>query len=163
MLTKADEHPLHQVTDTFATVVSGDKHWNDGHYICLCDIDGNIQIASTVRLYQNNDVLDGFVCIRHQGMQHNIRVSRRLRPTIDDYGAGPLRIELTEPLNAIRLVLDENQYGISCDLTCYTVGVPYLGPLSAMRIDGRLLMERMTYEIAGRVEGWVQVGSDRYT
>lgn len=162
MLTKADEHPLHQVTDTFAAVVSGDKHWNDGHYICLSDIDGAVQIVSTVRLYGNNDVLDGFVCIRHKGIQHNIRVSRRLRPNIDHYGAGPLRIELTDPMQAIRLVLDENAFGIACDITCYTVGVPYLGPLSAMRIDGRLIMDRMTYEIAGRCEGWVSVGSDRY-
>ena len=88
MLTTVDEYPVHQITDTFATVLSGDKHWNDGHYICLCDDAGEVSLVSTVRLYQNNDVLDGFVCIRHEGMQHNIRVSRRLRPDIDHYGAG---------------------------------------------------------------------------
>lgn len=101
MLTKVDEFPVHQTTDTFAAVLSGDKHWNDGHYICLCDASGNVQLVSTVRLYQNNDVLDGFVCIRHGSRQHNFRVSRRLRPQIDHYGAGPLRIELVEPMKAI--------------------------------------------------------------
>ncbi|HJP41433.1 MAG TPA: hypothetical protein QGF35_06980 [Dehalococcoidia bacterium] len=162
MLTKVDEYPVHQITDTFATVLSGDKHWNDGHYICLCDDAGDVSLVSTVRLYQNNDVLDGFVCIRHEGMQHNIRVSRRLRPEIDHYGAGPLRIEILEPMESIRLVLEENQYGISCDLVCHSVGVPFHGPLSALRIDGRLLLERMTYEIAGRVEGWIGVAGKRF-
>lgn len=163
VLTKVDEFPVHQTTDTFAAVLSGDKHWNDGHYICLCDSEGEIQLASTVRLYQNNDVLDGFVCIRHEGNQYNFRVSRRLRPNIDHYGAGPLRIELLEPMKAIRLVLEENDYGIACDVVCHTVGVPYQGPLSALRIEGRLIYERMTYEIAGRAEGWVAVGGKQYT
>ena len=163
MLTKADEFPVHQTTDTFAAVLSGDKHWNDGHYICLCDANGEVQLVSTVRLYQNNDVLDGFVCIRHAGKQHNIRVSRRLRPNMDHYGAGPLRIELLEPMKTIRLVLEENEYGIACDLVCHSVGVPLEGPLSALRIEGRLIHERMTYEIAGRVEGWVEVDGNRFT
>ena len=163
MLTRVDEFPVHQTTDTFAAVLSGDKHWNDGHYICLCDAGGNVQLVSTVRLYQNNDVLDGFVCIRHEGRQYNFRVSRRLRPTIDDYGAGPLRIELVEPMKAIRLVLEENDFGISCDVVCRSIGVPFHGPLSALRIDGRLIHERMTYEIAGHVEGWVQVDGKRFT
>lgn len=124
MLTKVDEFLVHQTTDTFAAVLSEDKHWNDGHYICLCDAGGNVQLVSTVRLYQNNDVLDGFVCIRHGSKQHNFRVSRRLRPQIDHYGAGPLRIELVEPMNAVRLVLEDSAFGIACDVVCYSVGAP---------------------------------------
>jgi hypothetical protein len=34
---------------------------NDGHYICLSDMAYEIGLASTLRMYQNNDVLDGFV------------------------------------------------------------------------------------------------------
>ncbi len=161
MLTKADEYPFHQTAETFAGVHTSDKHWNDGHYICLCDTDGEVSLVSTVRLYQNTDVLDGFVCIRHEGMQHNFRVSRRLRPDFS-YQAGPLRIELLEPMESIRLVLEENEFGISCDIVCRTVGQPYHGPLSSNRIDGWLLMERMTYEVAGRAEGWIEVAGRRF-
>ncbi|MXY73264.1 MAG: hypothetical protein F4Y97_09575, partial [Dehalococcoidia bacterium] len=153
MLIKADEYPFHQIAESFAAVHTSDKHWNDGHYICLCDMDGNVSLVSTVRLYQNTNVLDGFVCIRHEGMQYNIRVSRQLRPDFE-YRVGPLRVELVEPMKAIRLVLEPNDYGISCDIVCHTVGRPYHGPLSTNRIDGWLLMERMTYEVAGRAEGW---------
>ena len=161
MLIKADEYPFHQIAESFAAVHTSDKHWNDGHYICLCDMDGNVSLVSTVRLYQNTNVLDGFVCIRHEGMQYNIRVSRQLRPDFE-YRVGPLRVELVEPMKAIRLVLEPNDYGISCDIVCHTVGRPYHGPLSTNRIDGWLLMERMTYEVAGRAEGWIEVAGKRF-
>ena len=52
MLSKTDEFPLHQTPDTFAAILSGDQHWNNGHYICLCDSDGEVQLVSTVRTYQ---------------------------------------------------------------------------------------------------------------
>lgn len=161
MLTKADEYPFHQTAETFAGVHTSDKHWNDGHYICLCDMDGNVSLVSTVRLYQNTDVLDGFVCIRHEGMQHNFRASRRLRPDFE-YRAGPLRVELLEPLERIRLVLEPNDFGIACDIVCHTAGTPYFGPLSANRIDGWLLLERLTYEVPGRAEGWIEVAGKRF-
>ena len=70
MLLGMDEYPYHQITETFAGVAGSDPQWNDGHYICLCDRDGKVSLTSNVRLYQNNDVLDGFVCLRHQGRQH---------------------------------------------------------------------------------------------
>ena len=161
MLIKADEYPFHQIAESFAAVHTSDKHWNDGHYICLCDMDGDVSLVSTVRLYQNTNVLDGFVCIRHEGMQHNIRVSRQLRPDFE-YRVGPLRVELLEPMKSIRLVLEPNEYGIACDIVCHTVGRPYHGPLSTNRIDGWLLMERMTYEVAGRAEGWIEVAGKRF-
>ena len=116
MLTGLDEHPLHQIAHSFAGVAGSDPQWNDGHYVCICDTDGRVCLTSNVRLYQNNDVLDGFVCLRHEGRQHNIRLSRRLRPDIDHYGVGPLRIEIVEPMRALRFVLDDNEFGISCDV-----------------------------------------------
>ena len=161
MLIKADEYPFHQTAESFAAVHTSDKHWNDGHYICLCDMDGDVSLVSTLRLYQNTNVLDGFVCIRHEGMQHNIRVSRQLRPDFE-YRVGPLRIELLEPMKSIRLVLEPNEFGIACDIVCTTVGRPYHGPLSTNRIDGWLLMERMTYEVAGHAEGWIEVAGKRF-
>ena len=123
-LTNFDEHPVHQITEAFGSVMATDKHWNDGHYICLCDTEGNIQLIGLVRLYTNNDVIDGFLCVRHKGKQHNIRLSRRLRTDIDTIGIGPLRIEIVEPMQTVRLVLEDNEYGISCDLTCTSTAVP---------------------------------------
>jgi len=162
MLIGLDEYPLHQLTQSFAGVAGSDPQWNDGHYVCMCDTDGNVCLTSNVRLYQNNDVLDGFVCIRHRGQQHNIRLSRRLRPDMDTLGVGPLRIEIVEPMRLLRFVLEENEYGLACDFLCRSTVVPYEDPVEITRIDGRLFSERATYELVGAVDGWVKVGGERY-
>ena len=80
MLLGIDEYPFHQIAQPFAAAATSDAQWNDGHYICVSDAEGKVCFAATLRLYHNNDVLDGFVCLRHQDRQHNIRLSRRLRP-----------------------------------------------------------------------------------
>ena len=161
MLIGLDEHPLHQITQSFAGVAGSDPQWNDGHYVCLCDADGDVCLTSNVRLYQNNDVLDGFVCVRHRGRQHNIRLSRRLRPDMDVYGVGPLRIEIVEPMRTLRLVLEDNELGIACDVLCHSTVLPYEDPVEVTRVDGRLLSERATYELVGGCAGWVEVGGER--
>ena len=118
MLLGMDEYPYHQITATFAGVGGTDPAWNDGHYLCLSDMAGEVALASSLRLYQNNDVMDGFVCVRHAGKQHNIRVSRRLRPDMGTLAVGPLRLEIVEPLQSVRLVLEDNEHDISLDVTC---------------------------------------------
>jgi hypothetical protein len=160
VLIRLDEYPLHQITQSFSGVAGSDPQWNDGHYVCVCDVDGNVCLTSNVRLYQNNDVLDGFVCVRHDGRQHNIRLSRRLRPNMDHFGVGPLRVEIIEPMRTLRLVLDDNEYGIACDVQCRSTVLPYEDPVEISRIDGRLFSERATYELVGDCDGWVDVGGN---
>ena len=161
MLLGIDEYPFHQITETFAGVAGSDPAWNDGHYICAADRSGAVSLTSNLRLYNNNDVMDGFVCVRHDGRQHNIRLSRRLRPDLSSLKVGPLRLDIVEPLEVVRLVLEDNDYGLTLDLTCRTVGVPYMGPIEFTRIDGRLVGERATYELAGALDGWVEVAGER--
>ena len=110
-------------------------------------------LTSNVRLYQNNDVLDGFICLRHEGRQHNIRVSRRLRPEMDHLGVGPLRMDLARADADVRLVLEPNDHGIALDLTCRSTTLPYMDPVEITRVDGRLLSERATYEMTGTLRG----------
>ncbi len=161
MLLGADEFPFHQIAQTFAGVATGDPSWNDGHYVCAADRHGRVALTSNLRLYPNNDVMDGFVCLRHAGRQHNVRVSRRLRPDVEDLHVGPLRLEILQPLGAVRLVLEDNPIGIRLDLTCTTANVPYMGPIEVRRHEGRLLSERATYEITGTCHGWVEVDGVR--
>ncbi|HMK10139.1 MAG TPA: hypothetical protein VK461_01010 [Acidimicrobiales bacterium] len=161
MLLGIDEYPFHQVTDTFAAVAGSDPSWNDGHYICAADQAGTVAMASNVRLYANNDVLDGFVCVRHDGRQHNVRVSRRLRPHMEQLRVGPLELHIVEPLEAVRLTLDANVFGIALDITCRSDHVPYMGPIEVRRVDGRLLSERATYEMTGSAQGFVEIDGTR--
>ena len=162
MLLRYDEYPYHQIAASFAGVAGSDPQWNDGHYVCLSDQAGRVCLASSLRLYHNNDVLDGFVCLRHAGRQYNLRLSRRLRPHMDELAVGPLRIEIVEPMRVLRLVLEDNESGLCLDVTCRATTVPHEDPVEVTRVDGRLISERMTYEITGKCEGWVRIGDVRY-
>jgi hypothetical protein len=161
MLLGIDEYPFHQLTQPFAGVGTSDSQWNDGHYVCVSDAAGAVSLATNLRLYHNNDVLDGFVCIRHDGRQHNIRLSRRLRPDLEHLGVGPLHLEIVEPLKIVRLMLEPNDLGIELDVTCTTTTLPYLDPIESTRVDGQLISERATYEVTGRSAGWVSVAGTR--
>jgi hypothetical protein len=72
-----------------------------------------------------------------------------------------LRLEIVAPLETVRLVLEDNEFGVRVDLTCHTTNVPYMGPVEVRRVDGRLLSERATYEITGPCTGWVDVAGER--
>lgn len=161
MLLGIDEYPFHQTALPFAATATSDAQWNDGHYICFADAAGTVCVAASLRLYPNNDVLDGFVCVRHAGKQHNLRVSRRLRPDLEHLGAGPLRMEVIEPMRTVRLVLEPNATALQLDITCTSTVRPYLDPAEVTRADGRLISERSTYELTGGCAGWLQVGDTR--
>jgi hypothetical protein len=161
MVIAFDEFPYHQITASFAGVGGTDPAWNDWHYVCFGDHAGTVAVLSTIRLYSNNDVMDGFVCVRHDGRQHNIRVSRRLRPDMESLAVGPLRLELIEPMKTLRVVLDGNEHGIEVDVTCRSSTVPYEDPTEVNRINGRLVSERITYELTGKVSGSVTVDGRR--
>ena len=155
-----DEYPFHQITQTFAGVAGGDPSWNDGHYVCAADAAGTVMFTSNVRLYSNNDVLDGFVCVRHEGRQSNAHFSRRQRSDMGTLGVGPLRLEIVRPLQEVRLVLEPNELRIGLDVTCASGTLPDMGPIEVNRVDGRLVSERATYELAGGCTGSVTIGEE---
>ena len=65
-------------------------------------------------------------------------------------------------MKTLRLVLDENELGIALDVVCSSSTIAYQDPVEITRLDGRLISERTTYEITGRVDGWVEVGGQRF-
>lgn len=158
MLLGIDEYPFHQTTQTFASPAGSDQSWNDGHYICAAHHGGEVAFTSNIRLYNNNDVMDGFVCLRHDGRQYNIRASRQLRPDVESLRVGPIGMEIIEPLQRVRFVVEPNDYGIEVDVVCTSRAVPYMGPIEISRVEGRLISERATYELVGSCEGTVRVG-----
>jgi hypothetical protein len=160
-LTKADEWPRHQVARTFDTVASDSPHWSDGFYFTTSDDTGTASLYTAIRLYPNNDVMDGYACIGIDGRQHNLRWSRRLRPAIDDLRVGPLSLEIVEPLAELRTVCAPNDYGISYDLTWRGLHEPYLEGYVERYANGRLTAQRCNYDQCCDVSGWIEVAGRR--
>ncbi len=161
-LTRLDEWPRHQLPRTFDTVASDSPHWSDGYYFTLSDQSGSAALFTAIRLYANNDVLDGYACVSTAGRQHNLRWSRRLRPAIDDLRVGPLAVDILDPLARLRTTCAPNPYGISYDLQWTGLHEPYLEDYRERIAGGRVTASRCNYGQCCDVTGWLEVDGQRF-
>lgn len=161
-LTRLDEWPRHQTGATFNTIANESPHWSDGYYFTLGDDAGALMFIMGFRLYANNDVLDAFALVSHEGRQHNMRWSRRLRPAIDELRCGPLWVDIVEGLRTLRIGADPNPYGITFEMTWEGIHPPYLEDYLVIYRSGRLVSERSNYDQAARVSGWLTLGEQHF-
>lgn len=152
-----DEYPRHQIGGTFDSVQSDSVHWNDGFYFTLGDEATGATLFAAIRLYPNTDVMDGFACVTLDGRQHNLRLSRRLRPRIDDIKVGPLALHILDPLKTLRLECADNEYGISFDLMWKALHEPYLEDRIVRYAGGRKVYDRTNFDQCCSVTGTITV------
>ncbi len=115
MLTPMDDTLWHQLSTTFDHVGTSDPRFFDRYWFAASDPEGAGTLQFTLGAYQNMNVMDGgFVAIR-SGHQHNLRVSRALRPRYET-ACGPLRVEVAEPLERFRLFVEPGDHGIEAEL-----------------------------------------------
>jgi len=157
ILTAHDEYPRHQTTGTFNTIVSDSPNWSDGFYFTLGDSVTGASLWVGIRLYSNTDVLDAFAVLSVDGLQHNMRWSRRLRPAIDDIAVGPIRLDIIEPMKKLRLSCVPNEYGIEFDLEWRGLHDPFLEDEIIRYSGGRRVYTRNNYDQCCEVTGTMSV------
>ena len=164
-LTRFDEHPRHQIGNTFDMVADGSPHWSDGYYFTMGDDAGEFAWFMGFRLHANNDVLDAFTCVSVAGdpggRQHNMRWSRRLRPAIDDLVVGPMSVEIIEGLRVLRLRCEPGPHGQAFDLEWHGCSPPYNEAHVQTIVNGRLHSDRSNYTQCSTVSGWFEVDGRR--
>jgi hypothetical protein len=103
--------------------------------------------------------MDGYAIVAlDDGKQYNLRVSRRLRPRIDDLRCGPLWMEIVEGLKTIELGCDDNPFGVSFNLRWDGFAPPHDETAGVRRYaDGRLVSERSNYVQVADVSGEISV------
>ena len=117
MLSKFDDYPIHQIAAPIAHTATGDRNAYDRYWFNGHQDDGEFYFGIGSAIYPNLGIMDcGFSIVRGDE-QHAFHGSRRapLEPT--DVNIGPFSIEILEPMRTLRVTLDENETGISCDLT----------------------------------------------
>lgn len=121
--------------------------------------DGALQF--TMGVYQNMNVADGGFVAIHEGRQHNVRVSRQLRPTYETQ-CGPLRIEVLEPMERIRLVVAPNEGTVHGELEWRGTFAPQEERHHFNRSWGRVLEDYARYDQIGELSGWLEIAGDRH-
>ena len=116
MLSRFDDYPIHQTPEPIAHAASSDRNVYDRYWFNGYADDGEFYFGIGMAIYPNLRIMDcGFSIVR-DGEQHAFHASRRAPQDPSETQVGPFRIEIVEPMQRIRLVLSDNDTGISADL-----------------------------------------------
>jgi hypothetical protein len=126
MLTAADEYLVHQTPYTFDTGFTSDRNFYDRFFFNGYRRDGGVFFALGMGTYPNLGIFDcAFSVIADGGKtQRTVRASRALRGDRMNTSAGPISIEVIEPLRKVRLRVAPNRWGVTADLVMEARSLP---------------------------------------
>jgi len=151
MLTQGDDYPLHQTAEPMA--YSGtDRNFYDRYFFNGYSPDGSVFFAAALGVYPQLDIMDAAFCLSIDGVQHNIRASKRMNGERLNMQVGPITLLIEKPLHQIRVRIASNDSPIVADLLFEVRHAPVQEPRFTWRKGPRLLMDytRMTQNGAWR-------------
>jgi hypothetical protein len=155
-----DDTLWHQLPTTFDHVGTSDPRFFDRYWFAATDPAGSGTLQLTLGAYQNMNVMDGgFVAIR-DGRQHNVRVSRSLRPRYET-ACGPLRVEVIEPLQRMRLLVAGGDYAAAGELEWSAILPAQEEVPRFTRVRGRVVEESRRFDQIGECSGWIELAGQR--
>ncbi len=161
LLTELDDTLFHQAPLPFAYVASSDHRFYDRYWFQGFTTDGPRGFILGMGRYANMNVLDGFLTIQEGGRQHNVRVSRALRPALHDTSVGGLNVEVKQGLQKFRLQMEKGKYPIACDVT-WTGAIPtYMEGHSLNYANDRVTTDMYRLDQIGSVNGFLEIDGER--
>jgi hypothetical protein len=159
MLSKGDDYPIHQTPEPIA-FAGTDRNFYDRYFFNGYNADGSDFFALAFGVYPQLNIADAhFSCIRGE-TQHCLHSSRILGMERMDLSVGPIRIEIIEPLQQLRIIVD-NHDEISADLTFTGRAFPIEEPRFTRRIGSRLFMDYTRMTQNGHWRGWIEIDGER--
>ena len=157
MLTRADEYPIHQTPEPIA-FAGTDRNFYDRYFFNGASPDGRVFFGAALGVYPNLNITDAAFSVRIGDVQHNLRASRYLNMERMDMRVGPVRIEVIEPLHALRIVVEDNEHGISADLLFTGRHFPFEEKRNHKRVGPRTVQDVTRMTQMGRYTGWITAG-----
>lgn len=157
-LTPFDDYPYHQAPTPFATVATTDAHFNDGYFCAFHAADW--YCFTGLRLHPNVNVIDGWAGFAHRGRQTVVRASRALHPRYGDLEVGPVRYEILEPMQRLRLVAVDAESGFSFDVVLEAQSPPFVEARYQHFKYGAVVNDLMRYTQICRATGSAQVAGE---
>ena len=164
MLNRLDDYPIHQTPEPIAHPATSDRNVYDRTWFNGYTPDGSRYFGIGMAIYPHRGVLDGaFSVVERNGRQHAFYGSRRAPLERTDMRVGPLRIEVVEPMRRTRVVLDDNESGIACDLTFSARTAPIQEARQTLWHGARRLMDATRFDQFGRWSGTVRHPDGEFT
>lgn len=164
MLTPMDDFQVHQVVDTIDHVGTSDPAFYERYWFVFGDDSGEHLFVAGLAGYPNRQIVDGMAMVTvDTRRQHNIRFSRDASGDRDRHQpwVGPLKIEVIEGLQRLRVVLEPSSHDFSFDITFDALQQPFERPMDHVRHRGRLITHTCHLNQMGRASGFAVVEGRR--
>lgn len=163
MLTKADDYPIHQTAEPIAYSGTNRNFYDRYFFNGYSQQDGEPFFAAALGVYPHLNVMDAAFCILDEKRQYNLHASKLLRMERLDTRVGPIEIEVIEPLQVLRLSVNDAEQGIAAELT-FTGRFPAIEePRFTRRVGSQTMMDYTRLTQNGCWDGWFEVGGKRHT
>jgi hypothetical protein len=162
MLIKYDDLPLQQTAESLAYLDTSDRDAYGRYWFNGFAPDGAFYFGIAFAVYPNRDVMDcALSIVRKDGSQDSFRASRRCPFDRTEMTVGPFTLDITELMRVIRVTIDDNETGISADLT-FTGNTPvHEEPTDRVRPAVRMVMKAKRYTQFGRWNGFISIKGQR--
>jgi hypothetical protein len=163
-LSAADDYLIHQTPETMDRVATSDRNFYDRYFYGVYPIDGSMHMLFAFGQYPNVGVMDAFATIVVDNKtQYIVRASRALGGDRMDTKVGPIGVEVKAPLRTSRIWCEDNEVGVSFDLTFEGRTFPFEEP-HFLRMSGpRRVMDYTRMTQHGRMSGTLTVGGRTHT
>ncbi|MGE2691456.1 hypothetical protein [Mycolicibacterium pulveris] len=169
MLGPIDEFPVHQIPQPIAWPGSSDRNFYDRAYLNAHDRSGDIFLITGIGYYPNLGVKDAFVLVRRRSRgggdiePSDVQTAVHLSDGIDSDRLNQhvmgYRIEVTEPLNKLRVVLEETE-GIAVDLTWEGLFPVVQEQRHLLRTGTRITLDAQRFAQVGSWSGTIVVDGE---
>ena len=123
---------------------------------------GDFVFGAGLGYYVNRKIMDGYVGITADGVQHVYRASRHCASDPLNTQVGALRITVLEGLGSHRIELGPNESALTLDLTFRAAMTPNDEGRDRLLRGGNLVADVSRYVQFGHYTGWVQLGDRRF-
>lgn len=161
-LSPLDEYPIHQAPLSMRHVATSDRNFYDRSYFNAHPSSDELFCVMGMGQYPNLGVQDAFLLVADAQTQRVVRASRALTADRMDTTCGPLRVEVVEPLQRIRVVCEGAEWDLACDMTWEGAIPAHEEPGQRMRLNERQTFDSMRYAQTGRWTGWLTVDGTRH-
>ncbi|MBA3940224.1 MAG: hypothetical protein C0520_03330 [Sphingopyxis sp.] len=162
MLTKGDDFPLHQTSEPIA-FAGTDRNFYDRYFFNCYSPDGSLFFAAAMGFYPQLGIVDASFCVIADGVQHNLRASRRSGGERLDLSVGPIAVTIDVPLETLTLRIAANDGPLAAELTFTGRHFPIEEPRFIRRNGTRLFMDYTRMTQNGHWSGWLSVDGERVT
>ena len=161
MITDFDDFMIHQAPRPINQPSVTDRNFYDRYWFNGFSGSGDLYFGIAFGRYPHRWVQDGHVSVVVDGVQHSFHVSGRAPDDPSAMSMGPMRLQVVEPMRAIRVVVAPNDTGVECDLTFRAKSPPHQEPLNQMYDGTRLIMDMLRFCQFGWWEGSITIKGRR--